>query len=255
MLEEQIEKIDSLIKPPAYNPEYKMWNQTTQRILKATFDMEIVKLFTSIHPSRVANTEEDFFNLYREELENKKRMLREILSEHKRLANTQLSLTEDDKSATEQTPRYISKKVFIVHGRDKARQETTARFLDKLKLEPIILHEQANEGRTIIEKFIDYSDVAFAVILLTADDRGALASDPFENQEKRARQNVILELGFFLGKLGRKHVCALYKEGVQLPSDYQGVLFVPIDKAGAWKMELARELKSAGLQVDMNDIV
>ncbi|MBW8040132.1 MAG: nucleotide-binding protein [Planctomycetes bacterium] len=182
-------------------------------------------------------------------------MLKQILSQHSRLANTQLSLTGEDKSVTGKAPRSTSKKVFIVHGRDEAKREIMARFLKKIKLDPIILHEQANEGRTIIEKFFDYSDVAFAVILLTADDRGGLISDSFEDQKKRARQNVILELGFFLGKLGRKHVCALYEEGVQIPSDYQGVLFIPIDQAEAWKMALARELKSAGLPVDINDIL
>ena len=102
-------------------------------------------------------------------------------------------------------------KVFVIHGHDEAARETVARFLEKLGLEPVILHEQANKGHTIIEKFEDHADVAFAVVLLTPDDVGkgkGEKSDP----KLRARQNVILELGFFLGRLGRKCVSPLSKE-------------------------------------------
>lgn len=149
-----------------------------------------------------------------------------------------------------------SGRVFLVHGHDEKVRETVARFLEKLRLTPVILHEQPNKGRTIIEKFIDYSDVAFAVVLLTADDRGAASSDATEKTLRaRARQNVILELGFFLGKLGRERVCSLYEDGVEIPSDYQGVLFVKLDQEGAWRFRLAKELKEGGLPVDLNDVI
>jgi predicted nucleotide-binding protein len=118
-----------------------------------------------------------------------------------------------------------------------------------------ILHEQANRGRTIIEKFEDYADVGFAVVLLTGDDRGGLREVAYESYALRARQNVILELGFFLGRLRRDRICALHEPGVEIPSDYQRVLSVPFDAAGKWKLELARELKSAGLQADLNDAI
>jgi predicted nucleotide-binding protein len=97
--------------------------------------------------------------------------------------------------------------------------------------------------------------VHFAVVLLTADDRGGTMKTAYDAQKPRARQNVILELGFFLGKLGRKRVCAIYQEGVEIPSDYSGVVFVPLDADGAWRMKLTRELKAAGLEVDMNRAV
>lgn len=145
--------------------------------------------------------------------------------------------------------------IFIVHGHDEAGIHQTARFLEGLDLKVTILREQPNSGRTIIEKFIDYSDTAYAVVLLTGDDRGGIHSASYEEQNLRARQNVILELGFFLGKLGRKHVCVLYQEGVEIPSDYKGVLFVPFDKDGAWRLTLARELKAAGLRIDLNKAV
>jgi len=141
--------------------------------------------------------------------------------------------------------------VFVVHGRNVAYRESAARLIQKLGLDPIILHEQPNKGRTIIEKFTDYANVSYAVVLLTADDVGGLDS---ESLRARARQNVIFELGFFIGRLGREHVVALYEEGVEIPSDYQGVLFVPLDSANAWHFHVARELKAAGFSIDMNKI-
>jgi predicted nucleotide-binding protein len=144
------------------------------------------------------------------------------------------------------------RRVFLVHGHNKAVTEETARFLEKLRLEVTILHEKPSEGRTVIEKFEGHSDVQFAVVLMTGDDRGGTVSSPYSDQKARARQNVILELGFFLGKLGRKRVCALYQHGVEIPSDYTGVVFVPLDVSGAWRLTLAREIKAAGLDVDLN---
>jgi predicted nucleotide-binding protein len=143
-------------------------------------------------------------------------------------------------------------KVFIVHGHNDGVRETVARFVEKLGLVPIILREQPNQGRTIIEKFMDYSDVSYAIVLLTGDDRGGTNNETFENLRLRARQNVIFELGFFNGKLGRDRVCALYEEGVEIPSDYQGVLFVAIDKAETWQYQVAKEMKAAKLPIDMN---
>jgi len=148
-----------------------------------------------------------------------------------------------------------SSKIFVVHGRNEAVREAVARFLEKLGLEPIILHEQPNKGRTIIEKFIDYSQVGFAVVLLTADDIGGMeGTDPSELMP-RSRQNVIFELGFFLAKLGRDRVCALHQSGIELPSDYHGMLYIQIDDGGAWRLQLARELKAVGLPVDLNHAI
>jgi predicted nucleotide-binding protein len=143
-------------------------------------------------------------------------------------------------------------RIFLVHGHDEVAVHETARFLEKLEQDVLILREQPNEGRTIIEKFEDYSDVGFAVVLLTADDRGGPAGCSFEDQLSRARQNVIFELGYFIGRLGRNRVCALYRPRVDIPSDYAGVLYIELDDRGAWKLELAKELKAASFPVDMN---
>ncbi|MBE7156906.1 MAG: nucleotide-binding protein [Rhodospirillales bacterium] len=147
-----------------------------------------------------------------------------------------------------------AKKVFVVHGHNDSLKTSVARLLSKLQLDPIILHEQPDRGRTIIEKFFDYADVAYALVLLTADDRGGSVSEPHDTHKLRARQNVILELGFFVGRLGRDRVAAIYESGVEIPSDYSGVLFIPFDAGGIWQYQAAKEMKAVGLKVDLNHI-
>ncbi len=157
-------------------------------------------------------------------------------------------------SAAQGNERTNTKEVFVIHGRNNEAKETVARFLEKLGLTPVILHEQSNQGRTIIEKFERHApQVGFAVALLTPDDVGALKSDE-KNLKPRARQNVVFELGYFLGRLGRERVCALTKGNVELPSDYDGVVYISLDDGG-WKMNLIRELKNADFNVDANKVL
>lgn len=146
----------------------------------------------------------------------------------------------------------ISNKVFIVHGHDAEVRESVARFLERIGLQAIILHEQANQGRTVIEKVEANGDVGFAVVLLTPDDIGcAKGGEP----EPRARQNVLLELGYFIGRLGRSRVCALKRGELEIPSDFAGIVWESMDSGSGWKLSLARELKAAGHQVDLNKAV
>ena len=160
---------------------------------------------------------------------------------------------QDNMDTSQNRSMSSNNEVFIVHGRDDTYKHIAARVLEKLGLQPIILHEQHNAGRTIIEKFEDHSSSTYAIIILTPDDKGGLAND--KQLLPRARQNVIFELGYFIGKLTRNRVCALYKEGVELPSDLGGVLFIPLDDGGAWKFKLAQELKATGLDIDLNKVV
>ncbi|WP_419826890.1 TIR domain-containing protein [Sphingomonas sp.] len=146
-----------------------------------------------------------------------------------------------------------SKRVFIVHGHDAEARETAARFLGNIGFEPVILHEQANRGRTVIEKVEANSDVGFAIVLLTPDDVGR-AKEAAE-LEPRARQNVLLELGYFIAKLGRDRVCALKRGDVVIPSDFAGVVWTDWDAAGAWKTALGKELQGAGYEVDWNTVM
>ena len=150
--------------------------------------------------------------------------------------------------------KFDTNRVFVIHGHDEAARETVARFLERLNLEPIILHEQPNKGRTIIEKFEDYAIVGFAVVLLTPDDVGGVVGKT-DDLNPRARQNVILELGYFIGKLGRERVCPLVKGDLEKPSDYDGVVYTKLDEADGWKMKLVRELKAAGFDIDANRAV
>lgn len=141
-------------------------------------------------------------------------------------------------------------RVFVVHGRDHGTRDSVARFLEKKDLYPVILSEQPDEGLTIIEKFEKHANsVGFAVVLLTPDDVGGIKEDN-GNLRQRARQNVILELGFFLGRLGRDRVCAVIKGDVESPSDYHGVLYIPLDAYEGWQKQLARNLKAAGFKIE-----
>lgn len=149
--------------------------------------------------------------------------------------------------------RRATRRVFVVHGHDDAARESIARFLERLELIPVILRDKPNAGRTIIEKFEEESDVGFAVVLLTPDDVGGIAKIP-RKLRSRARQNVIFELGYFAGALGRKHVVALVKDDVEIPSDYQGVVFIPLDGNDGWRLKVAQELRAGGLAIDMNKV-
>jgi len=154
----------------------------------------------------------------------------------------------------EQPTTELGPDVFLVYGHDEAAKHEVARFLEKLQLKPVILDEKPKASRTIIEQIEEHANVGFAVVLMTPDDVGAAIEDK-EHLKPRARQNVILELGFFMGKLDRKHVCILYKGGVEKPSDYDGVLHVSMDNKDAWQLQLARELQNAGLPIDPGKLI
>ena len=147
--------------------------------------------------------------------------------------------------------------IFIVHGHDEEMKQSIARTVEKLDLNPIILHEQPNKGRTVIQKFSDHSNVSFAIVLLSPDDMAYSKVDGPEKIKSRARQNVILEMGYFLGKLGPERVVIIYKTdgNFELPSDYDGVIYIPYDKAGAWKGLLVREMKACDYDVDANKVI
>lgn len=170
------------------------------------------------------------------------------------IESTEEFTLKDNRPNIKDKTTIISNRVFLVHGRDSELKESTARFLEKLELKPIILHEQLNKGRTIIEKFEDYSDVSFAIVIMTPDDIGAISEEK-DNLKSRARQNVVFELGYFIGKLGRKNVVALVKGDIEVPSDYSGVIFIGVDNNDGWKMILSKEIKASGLDIDLNKML
>jgi predicted nucleotide-binding protein len=152
------------------------------------------------------------------------------------------------------TPEEQQDEVFIVHGHDLAARESVARFIEKIGAKSIVLDEQASRGRTIIEKFEQHANVKFAVVLLTPDDAVHAVNDPNEIKY-RARQNVVFEMGFFLGKLGRKGLCVLHKGNIEFPSDVSGIVYIELDSAHGWRISLARELKQAGVRIDLNRVL
>jgi predicted nucleotide-binding protein len=143
------------------------------------------------------------------------------------------------------------RKVFIVHGRDNEAKQEVCRFIEKLGLEAIILHEQASAGMTIIEKIEHYSnDADFALVLYTACDHGRGVHESNIPPRDRARQNVVFEHGYLMAKLGRENVCSLVKGDIETPNDISGVVYVSLDSYGAWKNDVAKELKTCGYAIN-----
>jgi predicted nucleotide-binding protein len=155
------------------------------------------------------------------------------------------SQPKNDPTITKQKPlEPPSNTIFLVHGRDDAAKTEVARLVERAGLDAVILHEQANGGRTIIQKFEDHgSSAGFAIVIMTPDDVGGLDE---KSLQPRARQNVIGEMFWFAGRLGRERVCALKKGAIELPTDFAGVGYVDMDDSGAWKKDVLRELDHAG---------
>lgn len=138
-------------------------------------------------------------------------------------------------------------RVFVVHGQNEAARTAVVSFLESLGLAGIVLHEQPNMGRHLLTKFIQEADlVTFAVVLMTDDDVGCVKGG---KAAPRARQNVILELGYFLAHLGQARVCALITPGLETPSDFDGIVYIRMDEEDRWKQELKRELVASRMPV------
>lgn len=145
------------------------------------------------------------------------------------------------------------KKIFIVHGHNETIKQAVGRTLENLGLTPIILAEQPDKGRTVIEKFENEgNNVGFAVVLLTADDKGR--KNKARKMQSRARQNVVFEMGYFMALLGRERVMLLLQNGVEEPSDLKGIVYTALDKDGIWKYRLVKELKEQGYEVSSESI-
>ncbi|HMP08259.1 MAG TPA: nucleotide-binding protein [Lacipirellulaceae bacterium] len=155
-------------------------------------------------------------------------------------------------SSVKPAPLPKKNSVFLVHGHDEGAKHGVARFLEQLGIAPVILQEQINRGMTVIEKFEDFANRAgFAVVIMSPDDYGyAVGSE--QEKKHRPRQNVVLELGYFAAKLGRDKTFVLTKGDVEMPSDVLGLVYEPMDRSEGWKVKLARELKAAGFEIDMN---
>ncbi len=225
--------------------DYDSWVKRVRIILPRILDAQALSDFSSFNAP---------FTPWSEKIDSQTALLEALLVQEQieRVPEQDLISQEITSQSARCSPH--SKRIFLVHGHDTEVKQTVARFLEHLKLEPIVLHEQASAGRTVIEKLEKHSNVGFAVVLLTPDDVGGLASTP-EELRVRARQNVVFELGFFIGRLSRRRVCALYKTDVEIPSDYHGVLYVEFDLLGAWRTKLAQELVEAGFSIDSEALI
>lgn len=235
--------------------EYRKWTDYNSTLLQRLVDTNELERdynpswgMISLGPSSLSEQIVDFQLALKSKIERLESILGrlELIPESGAIPQVAVGSQED--------AMFASNRVFVVHGHDEEAKQSVARCIERLGLEAVILHEQANQGRTIIEKFENYSDVGFAVVLLTPDDVGSTKANA-NNLVPRARQNVILELGFFIGKLGRNRVCALHKGNVEIPSDFSGVLYERMDEGGAWRFALGRELRSVGIQVDLNKLI
>lgn len=248
LLVDQINKARELSNSPVSGNDYDSWVLLTENYLRMAFGSESDNVSRVLAYGRhiiypTGKGETWWANDRAERLKSMVRAMESLvvlLETEARLAgSTQLDPT---------TPTSLNR-VFLVHGHNNEVLQETARFLEKLKLDVVVLREQPNQGRTVIEKFEDYADVGFAVVLLTPDDVGGESSSELQG---RARQNVIFELGYFLAKLGRDRVCVLHVPTLEIPSDYP-VLYVPFDDN--WRLALAKEMRAARLDIDMNLVV
>ena len=242
-----IDEIDLLIshKVISSEPEFQAWKTKAERFLIAKFGKD------SYEHQLLAHTYFFVFSIRDVSRAENVQACKEGLEKNKAIFLTYLDdLKEDEKTEIAKNQALSFGKVFIVHGHDGELKQSVARIIEKQGIEAIILSEQANKGRTIIEKFEDYSDVGGAICLFTADDYGKAKKDTTDNT--RARQNVVLETGYFMGKLGRDHVVLLADKGIEMPSDLSGVVYTD---TGSWQFALLKELDAMGYKVDLNKLL
>ena len=231
-------------KDSSSDSDFKAWKTDVQLSLSGLYGENSIqfKNFNSRHFSpMVIGGNTDWHKPYVRDLETtKKEFERYICDFEEEGINTNMGKN-----------RTSNNKVFIVHGHDGELKEKVARRLEQQGIEAIILSEQVNRGRTIIEKLEAYSDVNVAIILFTQDDLG-VAKEEKGNEKYRARQNVVFEAGYFMGYLGRENIIMIADENVEIPGDLSGMVYTTRD---SWEFEMLKELNAAGLKVNMNKLL
>ena len=249
------DEIDELIakQVASSDEEFITWYTKTERFIRKKYgDSPELKDFTNTSFTLMVftfnETRADYVRACKRGLESTKAVFKVYLDEMKEEVPTtrevlMKELIEKDSKAKS------CEKVFIVHGHDGALKEAVARLIEKQGIEAIILSEQANKGATIIEKFEANSDVGAAICLFTADDEGKANKE--SEYHKRARQNVVFETGYFMGKLGRQNVIMIADSEIEIPSDMQGVVY---SNNNYWQFDVLKELKEIGFSIDMNKV-
>jgi predicted nucleotide-binding protein len=239
VIKELYDRVDALLEAHVTedSPEYKAWKLEVKRFLANVYGEKSLeyKTFVNKIPTAkiIGRNDIDYSN-----------SCAKILKEYK--AELSIYVNELEREDVMGIKQEKTNKIFIVHGRDGETKEALARLLEKQKIEPIILSEKANRGKTLIEKIESNSDVGAAIALFTKDDKGALKDDDLQ---PRARQNVVFETGYFMGKLGREKVVVISEEGVEMPSDLQGIVWT---NKNDWRVDVLKELRDMGYLVDFN---
>lgn len=230
--------------------QYSTWNDYNVEYLKRSFNKTINEYRSHYDQAGIPFT---FTNTVKSPSQELKEFVEKI---HNKIDNLQKLIIKADLIPSEISDQkqdhkteFNTSQVFIVHGHDELAKTEVARFVEKLGFEAIILHEQVSAGQTIIEKIESYSNVGFGLVLYTACDVGNTKSNK-DNLNFRARQNVVFEHGFLIGKLGRKNVTALVKGTIETPNDISGVVYIPME--GEWKLSIAKEMKNSGYSIDFN---
>ena len=254
-MNEQIGKLESFLEHLKTIPEITVEEVIEQKLAEESVKEEQTK--------EIQSMEVQLREALTRELESPKELLKEEPLMEKPLQEEPFKETPPQREQSREElpppvmfnqPQLSRGDILLVHGRDEATKESLLEFLEKLGLHPLVLHEQPDGGRSLIEKSEEFSNILFAIILITPDDIAAPRHKPKERQV-RVSQNVIFELGYFMGKLGRGRVCALYKEGVEIPSDYSGTVYIPMDSRGGWRLLIAKEIKQAGMEIDLNKAI
>ena len=236
-----------------FTTEFRKWSDFNKELLKQSFDIpdnEYLDTYSKRGMSYVMTGDEDLLKLYHDEITEKISYLESLIQQLPLLPST---VVHKSVTAIKATNTH-SNKVFIVHGHDKLARTEAELLMEQLGFEPLVLFKQANMGATIIEKLERESkDVCFAIVLYTKCDEGKAIGEA--DLKPRARQNVVFEHGMMCALLGRDHVVALVDDGVEIPGDLSGVVYIKHDADDNWKFKVAKEMRAVGLDADANRIV
>lgn len=240
-----IDEIDLLIsnRVTESNPRFQTWHTNAERFLLKRYgdkSLELSKFQKTQFAPSLWRSSSDLIETCKNSLMTTKLTFEMYLEE----------MQEERECKPKEQHTVAFDKVFIVHGHDGGLKEAVARAIENQKIEAIILSEKENQGRTIIEKIEDYGDVGAAICLFTADDVGNEKTEG--NSKPRARQNVVFEAGYFMGRLGRARTVILAEKGIEIPSDLSGVVYTDTSN---WEFQLLKELYAIGYQVDMNRLL
>lgn len=252
LLKRNVQTVDDLEE---LKSQYSLWNDYNRELLKQSFNQpenEYQKTYEgagawlgfTLNQVPPAQQLKDFIEKFKRKIEELRKLTLKV---------NLLKSIEPEPEVKKSAKKDLDKsQVFIVHGHDDLAKVETARFIENLGFQPIILHEQPSSGQTIIEKIESYSNVGFGIVLYTQCDVGAKNGHEHELKH-RARQNVVFEHGYLIANIGRNNVAALVKGEVETPNDISGVVYISM--IGDWKLELAKELRNSGYAVDMNKVI